>query len=140
MNCVCRRIGYLKSGFFNQFYASIEFTELMVASTGVSEYFHAIEPHQDVRTKDMSNMYCFESKRNYLAGVNNSSQSSTPMQVSTVLTTASPNGTLIYKNKVRLFYFDSESMGANLFGHSLDDSRKIVILPLAVFLPRGEET
>ncbi len=62
------------------------------------------------------------------------------MQVSTVLTTASPNGTLIYKNKVRLFWYDSERMGANLFGHSLDDSRKIVILPLAMLLPWGEET
>lgn len=31
-----------------------------------------------------------------LAGVKSSSQSSIPMQVSRVLTTASPNGTLIY--------------------------------------------
>jgi len=65
--------------------------------------------------------------------VNNSSHNSTPIQVSRVLTTASPNGILIWKTMKRTL-IESER-GIYLLGHCLYHSRKEVFLCLTMLRP-----
>jgi hypothetical protein len=57
-----------------------------------------------------------------LAGVKSSSHNSTPIHVSSVLITASPNGTLVCK-KVMGSMFEDILISANLFGDCLNDPR-----------------
>jgi hypothetical protein len=73
----------------------------------------------------------------YLSGVKSSSHNSTPIQVSIVLITASPNGTLVYRKS----QFRSEFVKAiYLVSDRLNQPRKKMVFPLAMFFPRGEMT
>ena len=73
----------------------------------------------------------------YLSGVKSSSHNSTPIQVSIVLITASPNGTLVYRKSqfrpefVKVIYLVSDR---------LNQPRKKMVFPLAMLFPRGEMT
>ena len=85
----------LECGLFDELDARVELPEFMVAPTGVGKYFYAIEAHEDVRrAATMQSVERFPVQPDiHLDGVKSSSQSSTPMHVSIVLTTQSPNGT-----------------------------------------------
>ena len=79
----------------------------------------------------------------YLDGVKSSSHNSTPMHVSTVLTTQSPNGTLTYvpfrfKNGHPQTIRNQKGAPAYLAGDSLDDAGQVVVLPLVPLHPRRE--
>ena len=89
----------LESGLFDELDARVELTEFVVAPTGVGEYFYAVEAHEDVRAviykgRVEGSLTHTGVQFFHLDGVKSSSQSSTPMHVSIVLTTQSPNGTL----------------------------------------------
>lgn len=72
----------------------------------------------------------------YEAGVNSSSQSSTPITVSSVATTASPNGTVVYPMSVWTRY---RNIHITYLPSDLPyDARKRVFLGLPVFRPRGK--
>lgn len=73
-----------------------------MAAAAVGEDFDTIQAHADMRTiqnciipLDSKNMDSCHAML-YLCGVNNSSHVSHPIQVSRVLMTASPKGTVIY--------------------------------------------
>ena len=73
-----------------------------MAPARIREYFHTVKAHKNMWTGDSEAKHVSRagdsggSIQVHLAGVNNSSHSSTPMHVSVVLITASPNGTLTY--------------------------------------------
>ena len=86
------------SSFLDKVNPTVELPQFMVASGGIGENFNPIKTHEDVWTKRMefiSKQHAADGAKVYLAGVKSSSHSSTPMQVSTVLMTASPNGTFV---------------------------------------------
>ena len=71
----------------------------------------------------------------YLFGVKSSSHNSTPIQVSIVLITASPNGTLVYRKS----QFWSEFVKAiYLVSDCLNQPGKKMVFPLAMLFPRSE--
>jgi hypothetical protein len=77
----------------------MKLAKFMMASTGVGEDLNTIKTHQNVGTRGSAMRNTITDVKwttAHLAGVNNSSHNSTPKQVSIVLTTASPNGTLFY--------------------------------------------
>ena len=63
------------------------------------------------------------------------------MQVSRVLITASPNGTLIYRtSNVNEGWNVHDIQRANLSSDSLNDPREIMVFPLSMPGPGGEVT
>ena len=80
----------------------MEFAKFVVTSTRVCEYFNTIQTHENMWARGGGQKIILKDKYTiYLAGVNNSSHNSTPMQVSIVLTTASPNGTFTWSDVVK---------------------------------------
>jgi len=79
---------------FDKINAAVQLAELVVAAAGVGKDLHAVEAHENVGA--MTNVSSPVKSRSftYLAGVKSSSHTSTPMQVSSVLTTQSPKGTV----------------------------------------------
>jgi hypothetical protein len=75
-----------------------------------------------------------QDEKTCLAGVKSSSQSSTPMQVSTVLITQSPKGALIWKGKV-VYDRGSSKLMTNLLRDSLNNPWEEMIFPLSVLHP-----
>ena len=74
----------------------MELPQFMVTSRRIGENFNTIETHKNVWAKVRNEFqHNTNSTEARLAGVKSSSHSSTPMQVSTVLITASPNGTFV---------------------------------------------
>lgn len=73
-----------------------------MAATRVSEDLDTVQTHINMRTVNVGLVWkTLELMTGaYLAGVNNSSHSSTPMHVSTVLITASPNVTLVWSTEL----------------------------------------
>jgi hypothetical protein len=74
----------------------------MVTGTRVGKDFHTIQTHQSVRATDRKRqaMPLHDlADKTHEAGVKSSSHSSTPITVSSVETTASPNGTKVCRSE-----------------------------------------
>lgn len=125
----------LESCLLNEFNTGVKLSKLVVTATRIGEDLHSIQPHQNVGAIDAERLWIKIGSSN-LAGVKSSSHSSTPMQVSAVLITASPKGTLVCDQGRQLRR--REQVLPNLFRHSNDDSRKVVIFPFPVLRPWGE--
>ena len=131
---------YLHCGLFHELDTTVQLAEFVMASTGVSENLNAIESHQNMGTTadDQQLMQAtLDFLRTDLAGVKSSSHSSTPIQVSTVLITASPKGTLVYGTCISIIQMNT-CLHSHLPSYSMDEARQVVIFDLTVLRPGSE--
>lgn len=133
MRIIASQSAYLLSGLLHEVYPPVELSKFVMARRGVGEDLHSIQTHLNVGPVIRPASYTINPTHE--AGVNSSSQSSTPMTVSSVATTASPKGTVVYRSASRSTH---EGLGAHLSCDLPDHTRKRMFLGLTMLHPGCE--
>ena len=147
MVCAKLKAKYLESRLLDQLHSSIQLSQFMVTGTRVGEDFHPVQTHQSVRAtegKRQAVTLCGLADATHEAGVKSSSNSSTPITVSSVETTASPKGTKVCHPEPLLSNMLKDKFVACRMAHLPsdipDDGRQRMFLCLTMLIPRSEMT